>query len=482
MNTNTPTAQTPAIYIRWSTDDQGSGTTLEVQREGCLAWARDRGLTVAPEHIFVDDGISGARLDRPALNRLRRLIETRAISMVIVYKLDRLARKPYIAYRLIEEWKEKAGLVSVTEAHIDTTTTVGQLGFGIATVFADHERNMTRDRTLSGKRKRASEGRNPGLRPSYGYEIANKSFVIDEDEAVVVRRIFDLYVNHGKTDGQLARLLNDSGIRTKLGGPWHISAVQRVLQNPAYIGRLVYREITAEDAFPPIIDPLTWEKAQAIRSQKAKIHPRRAASESPYILSGRLKCAKCGRPMNGRVCRNGKYENRYYACTGYIQYRDCECLTVRQEQIEQAVVAHLMPLLDENELTCRLNARVGTTIATLNQEVAVLESRLHEIEQELARVRQDYRRARIDADTFNEIRAEIDGERAALTSTLGSKQSALISAEADSRITEEVRQAVNLLRAWDGITVAQRKQAIHLLTEAIEWDYVDKTVTVRTAV
>lgn len=59
-----------AIYIRWSTDDQGTGTTLEEQREGCLMWASDRGQTVLPEHIFVDDGVSGANESRPALNRL----------------------------------------------------------------------------------------------------------------------------------------------------------------------------------------------------------------------------------------------------------------------------------------------------------------------------------------------------------------------------------------------------------------------------
>lgn len=70
-----------------------------------------------------------------------------------------------------------------------------------------------------------------------------------------------------------------------------------------------------------------------MRSQKAKIHPRCLAAESPYILSGRLVCSQCGRPMNGRVCRNGKYENRYYACTGYIQFRDCDGLTVRRTDL-----------------------------------------------------------------------------------------------------------------------------------------------------
>ena len=479
MNNGNTTA---AIYIRWSTDDQGTGTTLQEQRETCLRWASERGLTVAPEHIFIDDGISGAKLDRPALNRMNRLVEARTINLVIVYKLDRLARRPYVAYRLIEEWTGKASMISVTESHVETTTTQGQLGLGIAVVFASHERNTIRDRTMSGKRRRAAEGRNPGLRPPYGYEIVDKGFVIVEDEAAIVRRIFDEYVNSGKTDGQLSRLLNDSGIRTKKGGPWHISAVQRVLQNPAYMGRLVYRDIAADDAFPAIIEASTWEQAQAIRSQKAKNHPRRMDSESPYILSGRLTCAKCGRPMNGRVSRNGKYENRYYACTGYIQFRDCDCLTVRQDQLEKAVVNHLLPLLDEGELSRRIAERSGATIDLLRQEVTGLEARQHELTQELSRVRQDYRRGKIDADTFNELRSEIDSDKAAVENSLTIKKSDLVLAQEDSRVGQQVQQAVNLLRAWEGLSYAQRRQVIHLLTERILWDYHTKQLTVQTAV
>jgi site-specific DNA recombinase len=466
---------------RWSTDDQGSGTTLEEQRETCLRWASERVHSVSPEHIFVDDGVSGAKEHRPALDSLNRLIQRGEISLVIVYKLDRLARRPYLSYKLVEDWRGKASLISVTESHIDTTTTVGELGFGIATVFASHERNTIRDRTMSGKRRRAAEGRNPGLRPPYGYAVKSKRFTLNEDEAVMVRRVYAEYLA-GRTDGQIARMLNDSGIRTRKGGPWHISAVQRVLQNPAYKGTLVYRDIITEHAFSVVIEPETWEQVQALRSQKAKWHPRRMGSESPYILSGRLFCSQCGRPMNGRVCRNGKYENRYYACTGYIQFRECDCLTVRQELLEEAVIAHLLPLLDENELSRRMTAHEGTIIEQFTQEVAFLELRLHEIDQQLARVRQDYRQGLIDAHTFNQLRIEIEADRATLSSSLSAKRSELTSAQGFSRLGEGVRQVVSLLQAWAGINLAQRKQVIHLLTNRIVWDFHNQTLTIETGV
>ncbi|HYF90950.1 MAG TPA: recombinase family protein [Symbiobacteriaceae bacterium] len=471
-----------AIYIRWSTEDQGTGTTLEVQRDSCLKYAAAKGWTVAPEHIIIDDGISGAKESRPALNRLNHAIGQGAVSTVIVYKLDRLARSPYLAHKLVEkDWHKKASLVSITEAHIDTTTTTGQLGFGIAAIFAAHERNTIRDRTMSGKRRRAEQGRNPGLRPSYGYAVVNKQYVIVESEAVMVRRIYENYLS-GRTVGQIERALDTSGIRTRAGGPWHISAIQRILANAADKGRLVYSDITAHGAFPAIIDAERWEQMQSLRQQKGTSHPRRMAGESPYILSGRLWCETCGRPMNGRVARSGKHENRYYACTGYIQFRDCDCLTVRQDVLEELVVSHLLPLLNETELHSRVTKRIGATIDLLKQEMASLEDRLGGIEQELARIRQDYRKARIDAETFNDLRTDIGAEKSMLSETFARREAELARADFDARTTDHVRRAVELFQVWQDLSYAQRKQVVHLLTERIEWNHQCKQVTVKTMV
>lgn len=472
----------PAIYIRWSTDDQSTGTTLEVQREGCIKWLASKGLSVTPDFIFVDEGVSGAKVSRPALNRLNRLIEQGLVNLVVVYKLDRLSRKTGLSYRLVEEtWQGKADLVSATEPHIDTTTTPGKLGFGIAAVFAAHERDTIRDRTMSGKHRRAKEGRNPGLKPSYGYTIRDKQFVIVEDEAAVVRRLYSEYLG-GTTDGRLARMLNDSGIRTKQGGFWYISAVQRVLTNPVYKGTLTYRDTVVDNAFQCIIESSTWEEAQALRKRKAKEHPRRVAEDSPYILSGRLYCAKCERAMNGRVCRNGRWVNRYYMCTGYVQFRDCDCLSVRQELLEASVIQRLLPLLDEGEVNRRIQSRLGSTVEQFRQQVSQLESRLMDLDLELGRVRQDYRRAKLDVDTFNELRREIDQEREVIISTLSSTKSRLCIAESEATLDQEVFRAVNLLSTWEGLGSTRRKQVVHLLTERIEWDYHTQTLTVGTVI
>ncbi|HWI64592.1 MAG TPA: zinc ribbon domain-containing protein [Symbiobacteriaceae bacterium] len=186
--------------------------------------------------------------------------------------------------------------------------------------------------------------------------------------------------------------------------------------------------------------------------------------------------------MNGRVARNGKYENRYYSCTGYIQFRDCDCLTVRQDLAEEVVVTHLLGLLDEDELSRRITERAGARVVLLKQEAAAQESRLAEIDHQLTRIRQDYRQGRIDADTFAELRAEIMAEKGTLLSTLLANRASVSAAESDALPGGDPRPAVSLLRAWHDLSYHQRKQVIHLLTERIEWDCHTRRITVRTVV
>jgi len=186
--------------------------------------------------------------------------------------------------------------------------------------------------------------------------------------------------------------------------------------------------------------------------------------------------------MNGRVCRRGKYENRYYTCTGYLQHRDCDCLSVRQTLMEDAVVAHLLSLLDEDELNRRIAKQSGLTIDLLRQEAASIKLRLGEIEQELGRVRQDYRRAKIDAATFNDLHADIEAEKTSLARNLTAKKAELTEVTNGIRGGEDVRDAVTLLESWNGLSYAQRKQVVHLLTARVQWDYHSHRVTVETTV
>jgi site-specific DNA recombinase len=159
-----------AIYIRWSTEDQGDGTTLDVQLEACRAYLAGQGWPFNPGHIFIDEGVSGATLQRPALTRLREAVARGQVDCVVVYKLDRLSRSVVDVVKLVlDEWDGRCCVKSAREP-IDTQTQAGKL-------------------------RRAQEGRNPGMPAAYGFRLGPAGLPEPcEPEARVVGLIFRLYL------------------------------------------------------------------------------------------------------------------------------------------------------------------------------------------------------------------------------------------------------------------------------------------------
>jgi site-specific DNA recombinase len=230
-----------AVYIRWSTDDQAEGTTAAVQRETCRHYVLSQGWQFREELLFVDDGCSGGSLDRPALNRLRLLIRKGQIDCVVLFKIDRLSRNLVDTVNLVlREWEGRCHVRSAREA-IDTTTPGGKMFFYTLVSFAEWERAVIRDRTLSGKLRRLREGKNPGFRPPYGFRRGAETgrFAVVPAEAPVVRQIFRLYLR-GLGYSAIAAWLRRQGVCSRGGRPFTGKAVAAVLANPLYAGTLLY--------------------------------------------------------------------------------------------------------------------------------------------------------------------------------------------------------------------------------------------------
>jgi site-specific DNA recombinase len=228
-----------ALYIRWSTDDQAAGTTLDVQMEGCRHYALSQGWLVRDDLIFIDDGYSGGSLDRPALTRLRRLVQEHQVECVVCYKLDRLSRSVLDTVNLVlEEWDDLCHVKSAREP-IDTASHAGKMFFYTLVSYAEWERSLIRERTASGRLRRAQEGRWAAGRPPYGYtKDDGRRLTPHPEEAPVVARIFREYIS-GKGSGLIAARLNADGIPFR-GKSWRAGGVKRVLENPVYNGELIY--------------------------------------------------------------------------------------------------------------------------------------------------------------------------------------------------------------------------------------------------
>ena len=223
-------------YLRVSTEGQEDGHGLDVQRQNIVAYAAVQSLAVDRWHSDVE---SGAKESRPGLQALRRDVATGEVAMVLVYRMDRLAREALLAEQLHRELSARCRVVSVTEALGDGFT--GDLMRRILAAFSDYERAVIATRTTSGRResvrKNGTYGGGGGV---LGYRpVGTKGdpgrgeLSIVESEAEAVRRVFELRAG-GESMNAIAGALNAEGHRTVRGATFTKVQVHRVIGREAF--------------------------------------------------------------------------------------------------------------------------------------------------------------------------------------------------------------------------------------------------------
>ncbi len=264
-----------AIYTRKSSEEglEQDFNSLDAQREACEAYIasqRHEGWMCIRER-YDDGAISGATLDRPALQRLLADVKGRKIDAVVVYKVDRLTRALADFAKIVETFDaEKVSFVSVTQ-QFNTTTSMGRLTLNVLLSFAQFEREVTaeriRDKIAASKKK----GMWMGGRVPLGYDAKDRSLAVNEGEAETVRTLFRLYLEKGSVR-EVTEEANRIGLRTKLredlksrmrgGRPFFRGHIYRILSNPVYIGRIQHKTATYPGLHPAIIDQATWDAVQ----------------------------------------------------------------------------------------------------------------------------------------------------------------------------------------------------------------------------
>jgi site-specific DNA recombinase len=345
-----------AIYARVSTDRQEQQATVQSQVAALRQAAAQRGYGIVEE--FVDEGYSGAHLDRPALDRLRDLASEGAIEVVLVYP-DRLARQYAYQVVVLDELRQ-AGCEVVFLNHAFGTSPEEQMLLQIQGVFAEYERALIKERMRRGRLFAARQGRvNWGGNPPYGYRYIPKTdttpgqLVVHETEAEIVRQLFNWLIEEEMTTYAIAGRLNVRGVPTRGGqGAWRQSTVSDILRKDLYRGETHYNRRMVVDAkrphtvrgfkdqrpgnrrsrakrpteewipiqVPAIIDPETWELAQ----RQLELNRQRAGrnnTQHAYLLRGLLVCGRCGRRMTGVWNQHG---GRYVCSARYPRNQPLE--------------------------------------------------------------------------------------------------------------------------------------------------------------
>ena len=234
-----------ALYARVSTSQQEKTDTIESQLEALHAYVAAHDHTVLPAHIFLDNGVSGSRLDRPALDRLRDQARLGDFEAVIILAPDRLARSYPHQWLLLEEFK-KYGCGVIFMANPFGDSPHGQLLAQMQGMIAEDARSQIADRTRRGRLHKARKAAFlPWAYRAYGYRYIPKHaglpprVAIPPEQAEVVRDMFRWLIQEQLTTRQIVKRLNTLKIPTRTGqnAGWHVASGRCMRSNPLYTGQ-----------------------------------------------------------------------------------------------------------------------------------------------------------------------------------------------------------------------------------------------------
>ncbi|WP_291855423.1 recombinase family protein [Bradyrhizobium sp.] len=343
-----------AVYTRKSTEEglEMEFNSLDAQREACEAYVtsqRAEGWLLVSDR-YDDGGFSGGTLERPALKRLLADIEAGRVDVVVVYKIDRLSRSLMDFSRLVEVFdRQNVTFVSVTQS-FNTTTSMGRLTLNVLLSFAQFEREVIgeriRDKFAASRRKGMWMG---GWAP-LGYEVRDRKLIVNEEDAKLVRSIFQRFLKSGSAT-ILARQLIQEGVRNKYGKLIDKGILYKLLNNPVYIGEAVHKGVSYPGEHTALIGRKVWDKVQA----QFQINPRKrsgaARSQTPSLLKG-LIFGPRGVAMSPSHTRKSGRLYRYYVSQTTLKQgaADYPVGRVPAAEIERIVIDQVRMLLRSPEI------------------------------------------------------------------------------------------------------------------------------------
>lgn len=422
--------KTVAIYTRVSTQEQSQeGYSLGEQESRLRKYADAHGWTVA--RVYSDPGFSGAKLERPSIQKLIRDVPSRPFDAAIVYKLDRLSRSQKDTLYLIEDVfnANNVGLISMME-NFDTQTPFGKAMIGILSVFAQLERDQITERMNMGRIGRAKAGYfSGGSHPPIGYTYTRavggdrQTLEIDPYAAEQIRKIFDLFLNglDGKelTLKGIARYMH---AHYKNGyGDWsHVSTVSRVLRERVYVGEVSFSGKWYPGIHEPIIDRETFDAAQRKYEQYLS-GPAGTFSENfkgAHLLTGMIRCGVCGDRYFVRTWRkrnrkskeigpDSDYNRKYMCYTASGQRKNgkkCDNVAFKMEELDNLIIDKVRELRADPDLVRSAARRTHP----VSDQAAAYHLRLEEIEKQEEKLIDLYQVGSID---INLIQKKTDALR-----------------------------------------------------------------------
>ena len=496
-----------AVYARVSTTRQAQAQTIEQQLDRLRAAVTERGWALDDEHVYRDDGYSGAGLGRPGLDRLRDHAAVAELDVVLVTAPDRLARNYVHQVLLLDELARHGLKVEFLDRPMSQDPH-DQLLLQIRGAVAEYERTLITERMRRGRQAKLRAGTLlPWTTPPFGYRLDPErprdaaAVRVEPGEAVLVAQLFDWYLEPKATVYRLAKRLTDLHVPTPTGKPrWNAASVRGILRNPAYTGRALTNRTRIAPArtrrsallpvgpgqshaprppedwiavpVPQIVAEETFAQVQAKLDTNQQTAARNTRHE--YLLRALVSCGVCRLSCTLRRTQAGY---RYYLCRGrtdalrVAQGQRCSARYIPADQLDELVWADLCALLaDPAQVAHALQrARGGAWLPQeLQARQATIRQALGQLERQQQRLLDAYLAEVVGLAELEHKRQELDRRQATLLT-----QQRQLDAVAEQRL--ELRAVADGIEAFcqtvrvglATATFAQRRLLVELLIDRV---------------
>jgi site-specific DNA recombinase len=483
-----------AIYTRKSTEEglQQEFNTLDAQRESAEAYIaaqKHEGWVCLPDK-YDDGGFSGGNIERPAVQRLLKDIESGKVDCVVVYKVDRLSRSLMDFARMMQIFDEhQVSFVSVTQ-QFNTTHSMGRLTLNILLSFAQFEREIiserTRDKIAAARRK----GKFAGGKPVLGYDLLSSpvgpKLIINEDEADQVRTIFKLYLEH-QAMVPVLKELDQRGWTTKrwtskAGStqgalPFTKSLLYHLLTNVVYFGKVRYRDEAHPGEHAAIVDEQIWQRVQSILAHNGRTGGTPVKNKYGALLKGLLRCESCDCSMGHTYTADGNLRYRYYVCLNAQKrgWHNCPTKSVPAGDIERFVVEQIKSIGKDPAV---LAATVQQAKSQGQKNLADLQVEERLLNKELARSNAEFHKLSAIPSRSGEM-AAVQGRINGAEQRITEIRERIVALSRDIVDQGEVEMALSVFDpVWETLSPREQARIIRLLVERIDYDGERGTISI----
>ena len=472
VNINYPDNIT-ALYARLSQEDalDGESNSIANQKKILLKYATDN--SFPNPTFFIDDGVSGVTFDRPGWNEMIRLVEAGKVKTVIVKDMSRMGRDYLkVGYYTESFFSERDIRYIAINDGVDSDK--GDNDFTpFRNLFNDFYARDTSKKIRAVMRAKGNAGEHLCTNPPYGYmkdPADKKKWIVDEEAAKIVKRIFDLCIA-GKGPMQIAKLLTAQHVLTvkahyaqRDGKPlpekpyqWSPKSVAGILERPEYTGCTVNFKTYSKshklkkrlhnapenqrifsNTQPAIIDEQVFARVQELRENKRR--PAKQA-ERQGLFSGLLYCADCGSKLHFATGKNMTPQQDCYRCSRYKSNTgDCTMHFIREETLKQFVLQRIFDvtaLFFDDAMAFEEAAKkqrfqeAEKEAKRRKREISQAEKRIAELDRIFKRIYEDDISGAISHERFLKLSADYEAEQKELTEQVKTWREAVETFEQD---------------------------------------------------